>query len=213
MDMRLPEHGGDPDTALYNYFLFQRQFGVRDGRVVKQVHGDTLVCADGLPRRPLMPTVIGEGDAVWTSEHGIWVGVFTADCLAVLLDAGERVMAVHAGWRGLAAGILAKAVDFLGGGSAIRSATLSPAAGGCCYEVGDEVPAAMRAARLDPVMTGRKLDLPLTAMAHLTTLGVREVHRVPASGCSICTPGLASFRRDGARAGRNLSVIARSEDD
>ncbi len=205
--MRLPELGGDFDTGLHNYFLFQREFGVRDGRVLRQVHGKAIVSADGQPRQAVWPVIVGEGDAIWTSERGVWVGVFTADCLAILLDAGDRVMAVHAGWRGFAAGLIGDAVQFLGGGAAIRSATLSACARKCCYEVGEEVVRGIEAAGIEPVLAGQKLDLVDTASGHLSRLGVATIIPPPGAGCSICQPGVASFRRDGAAAGRNLSVI------
>lgn len=206
--MRLPWQGADPDAALHAYFLFQREFGVRDGRVARQVHGATILSADGQPRPPIWPVVVGEGDAIWTSEPGTWVGVFTADCLAVLLDGGDRVMAVHAGWRGFAAGILRASVEFLGGSAGVRAATLNPCACSCCYEVGAEVLDGIRGAGIDPVTRGNNLDLADTAEQHLGRLGIARVARAPGFSCSICTPGLASYRRDGTAAGRNLSVIA-----
>lgn len=208
-DMSPPEFGGDFDTALENYYGLAKRIGLRDGRVLKQIHGAAIIGADGVRHtRPLLPMIVGEGDAIWTSEPGIWVGVFTADCLPILVDAGDRVMAVHAGWRGLAAGIVAAAVDFLGGGKAIRSATLGPAAMRCCYEVGDEVPAALRARGLTPVMAGRNLDMVETGETELRRLGVAPIARSEPHGCTICDPRFRSYRRDRARAGRALSAIA-----
>jgi YfiH family protein len=212
-DMTPPEFGGDFDTALQNYFRFLRRLGLRDGRVARQVHGAEILAADGFRNRPILPVVVGEGDAVWTSEPGVWVGVLTADCLPLLLDAGDRVMAVHAGWRGLAAGILERAVDFLGAG-AIRSATIGPAACGCCYEVGAEVIDAVMDAGIDPVITtppdlGRvRIDLPLTAEKRIRALGVTTVLRSDPFGCTICDTRFQSWRRSGPAAGRNLAAIA-----
>lgn len=200
--------GGDYDSSLHNYFLFQREYGVRDGRVLRQVHGKTIVAANGQARQAVWPVIVGEGDAVWTSERGVWVGVFTADCLAILLDAGDRVMAVHAGWRGFAAGLIRDAVEFLGGAAAIRSATLNPCARACCYEVGDEVLRGIASAGITPVVSGPRLDLADTARGHLVSLGVASIVTASGFACSICHPEFASYRRDGSTAGRNLSVIA-----
>lgn len=207
-DMTLPESGNDFDTALTNYYTFSKRFGIRDGCVLRQVHGSEIVKAENVNRtRPLFPLVSGEGDAIWTDEKSLWVGVFTADCLPVLIDAGNRVMAVHAGWRGLASGILAKSVNFLGVDS-IVSVTFGPAAGGCCYEVGDEVTSALRDGGLEPLMTGRNLDIPGTAERQLRALGVTQVLRSDPFGCTICDTRFRSYRRSKPNAGRSLSVIA-----
>ena len=207
-DMTLPESGGDFDTALLNYFRLSKKIRVRDGFVCKQVHGTEILSADNVKiLRPLIPTVIGEGDALWTSKKNIWVGVFTADCQALLFDAGDRVMAVHAGWRGLAGGIIEKAVEFLEAES-IVSVTLGPSAKKCCYEVGDEVVEAINKRGIVPVMNGKKLDLPETCKKHLLEFGVSNINFSKPFGCTICNTSFRSFRRSGANAGRSLSGIA-----
>ena len=207
-NMRPPEFGGDPDTALENYYALARRTGVRDGFLPSQVHGAAFVEARGRPRRPLLPAILGEADAIWTATPGVWVGVLTADCLPILLDAGERVMAVHAGWRGLAAGIVEAAVRFLGGAAALRRVTLGPAARGCCYEVGEEVVAAVGAGGVTPVMNGRNLDMVATGEGELRRLGVVEIRRSEPFGCTICDPRFHSYRRTPAHTGRNLAAIA-----
>lgn len=207
-DMTLPDHGGAFDTALQNYFNFIRRFGLRDGCVARQTHGDRIVEAGNEPRtRPIFPVICGEADAIWTAKPDTWVGVFTADCLPLLFDAGDRVMAVHAGWRGFASGLIGKAVDFLGV-DRIRSVTLGPAAGRCCYEVGAEVLDAVRGAGFAPVTDGAKLDLPLTAESYLKSRGVACVLRSDPFGCTICNTAFRSYRRDGGKAGRSLAAIA-----
>jgi hypothetical protein len=209
LEMSPPEFGGDFDVALENYYHLAKRIGLRDGRVLKQIHGATIVGADGARHtKPILPLVVGEGDAIWTSEPGVWVGVFTADCLPILLDADDRVMAVHAGWRSLAAGIIEKAVVFLGNGAAIRAATVGSAAMKCCYEVGDEVVAALRLAGIEPIVEGRNLDMVETAEAELRRLGVVTITRSEPHGCTICDKRFHSFRRDRDRAGRSLSGIA-----
>lgn len=209
-NMRPPEFGGEYDTALTHYFQLARRTGIRDGYLPRQVHGAAILAARPPDRgqRPLLPHILGEGDAVWIDRPGAWVGVLTADCLPLLLETESRVMAVHAGWRGIAAGILARAVEFLGGGARIRSATLGPAAAGCCYEVGGEVPDAFRAAGIEPVRRGRNLDLPLTAEAELRRLGVTGLRRSDPFGCTICDSRFHSFRRTPRHTGRNLAAIA-----
>lgn len=207
-NMRPPDFNGDFDTALQNYFILARRSGVRDGRLPRQIHGTGIVDATGTPNRPVLPTILGEGDAIWTSDAGVWVGVLTADCLPVLFDAKDRVMAVHAGWRGLARGILKQAVDFLGGASAIAAAWLGPAACGCCYTVGREVPAGLAAAGIEPVLRGNRCDLPESAARHLSAMGIAAARTDP-FGCTVCDRRFHSHRRDGERSGRNLAAIAR----
>src|SRR5262245_35211874 len=106
---------------------------------LKQVHGARVVEApwEGTP----------EADAGVASRPGWIVGVETADCLPLLLvdPRAHRVAAVHAGWRGTAAHVAARAVDALrAAGSRPEDlvAALGPAIGPCCYEVGEELKAA-----------------------------------------------------------------------
>lgn len=206
-DMTPPAPGATQsefDAALQNYYSFIKKFGVRDGCVARQLHGAEIVQGKNINRtRPFFPLLSGEGDAIWTDEKNLWVGVFTADCLPALVDAGERVMAIHAGWRGLAAGILEKCVGFLGADK-IQKVVLGPAACGCCYEVGPEVVAAIK----DPVMQGRNLDLPLTAERRFRALGVERIERSVPFGCTICDMRFPSYRRSKPNAGRSLAAIA-----
>jgi len=120
------------------------------------------------------------------------------------------VAALHAGWRGLQAGIVEAGLAAVRelGGTEIRAA-IGPGAGVCCYEAGDEVHAAF--AHLGPLARrGANADLKAVARAALGAGGVDEVHDVGI--CTICAdPGtLWSHRRDGEAAGRQLGVAWRS---
>ncbi len=110
--------GGDPEALALN----------------RQVHGAAVLRARAGSRGQV------EGDALWTDEPGLPVGALTADCVPIALvrEAGERpaVAVVHAGWRGLLAGVVPAAVETLGGKVA---AAVGPAIGPCCFEIGDEV--------------------------------------------------------------------------
>lgn len=145
------------------------------------------------------------------------VGVVTADCVPLLLALadGSAVAAVHAGWRGIAAGIVGHAVMELrrvapAPGTGLF-ATMGPAAGGCCYEVGPEVIAA-----LDPA-PGRVIPSPRRGHALLDLRGVVR-DRLAASAvagesieyagpCTICSDAWPSYRRQGAAAGRLVAWI------
>ena len=102
----------------------------------KQVHSATVLTATA-------PGPAGEGDALITREAGLALAVVTADCVPVMLVAGEWVAAVHAGWRGIVAGVVPATVERLRAGGAgdpaAWTAWIGPAIGGCCYEVGPEV--------------------------------------------------------------------------
>src|SRR6185436_15261892 len=104
--------------------------------VPRQVHGTTVLEA--------APDARPTADGLVTARAGMLVGIVTADCVPVLLVDRERraAAAVHAGWRGAAAGILEAAVNDLHARFAVEPADLEaaigPAIGGCCYEVGPE---------------------------------------------------------------------------
>ncbi len=134
------------------------------------------------------------GDALWTDEPGLPMLALSADCLpiAVATTVGPPLLAViHAGWRGLAAGVIEAGVSELAG--APTAGIIGPAVGPCCYEVGPEV-----SARFDSDLTsGRSLNLWEAAERALRRAGVERVDRLDL--CTRCNPGLFfSYRRDGA---------------
>jgi len=180
---------------------------------VRQVHGTRVVTAD---RRREAP----DADGVATGAPGLAVGVLTADCVPALMLAPERgvVASVHAGWRGAAAGVLEAAVAHLGAIFGVRpqeiEVCLGPAVGPCCYRVGPEVRDAFRARTQDltapawrEIGEALMLDLRLAQRRLLEAAGVPHVSVL--GPCTACTPSYASYRRDGPRAGRQLSFIAR----
>jgi hypothetical protein len=137
--------------------------------------------------------------------------VLVADCLPIALAAPGAVAMVHAGWRGLAGGVVdegVRALRALGAPGAVTAA-IGPGAGGCCYEVGEEVHAAF-AQHGEDVHDGRKLDLKAIARRDLEAAGVAEVHDVGL--CTLCAePGLFfSHRRDGGVTGRQAGVAWRT---
>ena len=108
---------------------------------------------------------------------------------------------LHAGWRGLAAGVLEEgvlALRSLGGDEQI-AAVIGPGAGACCYEVGAEVHAALTGGR-----RRASIDLRAIARRRLLAAGVSEVRDVDA--CTICDARFFSHRREGQRAGRQAGV-------
>ncbi len=143
-----------------------------------------------------------EADGHAIAAPGVAAVVLSADCVPVALGADGAVAAVHAGWRGLAGGVLEEGVRALrevgGGGEVV--AVVGPCAGACCYEVGEEVHAAFGGAHRD----GRLIDLRAIAHERLLAAGVGEVR--DAQACTICDERYFSHRREGPRAGRQAGV-------
>jgi len=166
-----------------------------------QVHSDRVVQAE--------PGARGEhADGLWTHEPGIPILAMSADCLPIAivrLDTEEPAVAVlHAGWRGLLAGIAAAGTRALGGGT--LAAAVGPAIGPCCYEVGEEVAAPFRERFGDDVVRQGRLDLWTSAERALHAAGVEGIHRF--DRCTACEPEtFFSHRRDHGRTGRQ-GVIA-----
>jgi polyphenol oxidase len=143
-----------------------------------------------------------DADALVTAERGVPVGVLVADCVPVLLADPQAgvVGAVHAGRRGLLAGVLTRALDAmasLGADPARIRAAVGPAAGACCYEVPAEL--ADEAASVRPELRGTttwgtpSLDLRAAAEAELRGRGVADVTLV--GGCTVEDADLYSYRR------------------
>jgi len=156
-----------------------------------------------------VPRVRGEhADGLWTDEPGLPVLALSADCLPIALariDAPEPAVCVlHAGWRGLLAGIACAGAEALGGGA--LAAAIGPGIGPCCYEVGEEVAAPFRERYGDAVARDGRLDLWASAERALHEAGIEHVHRF--DRCTACElETFFSHRRDHGRTGRQ-GVIA-----
>jgi YfiH family protein len=194
----------------------------------RQVHGARVVSAAAMgasgsePQGPIEPpdrrevcgsepqTRAEPADGLWSDERGRALLVVTADCLPVALarlDGPRPALALlHVGWRGLLAGIVAAGRAALGGKLVV--AAIGPGIGPCCYDVGEDVAAPVRAAfGLGLVRHGR-LDLPAAVERALRTVGVSRVDRLDA--CTACDDErFFSHRRDGGVTGRQgaLAVV------
>ena len=166
-----------------------------------QVHSNRVLQA--------VPAARGEhADGLWTDDPGLPILAMSADCLPIALVRAETdepaVAVLHAGWRGLLAGIVEAGARALGGGT--LAAAVGPAIGPCCYEVGEEVAAPFRERFGDDVVRERHLDLWTSAERALRAAGVERVDRF--DRCTACEPEtFFSHRRDGGRTGRQ-GVIA-----
>ena len=173
---------------------------------LEQVHGNVCIRAErSLPSPPV-------ADAAWTGTAGVVCAVLTADCLPILLcdRAGTSVAAVHAGWRGLAGGVIANAVRCLTASTGLL-AWIGPGIGPPAYRVDDGFRERFLAlepgygAAFSPHADGWHCDLGLVALLQLHAAGVREVSRY--AGCCHAEPErFFSHRRDGV-CGRFASLI------
>jgi len=169
----------------------------------RQVHGTGVISLEGPPNSELV-----ESDGQVTSLEGVAPVVVTADCLPIALSGPGHVGMLHAGWRGLAEGIVAAGVSAFGEEPPVAAA-IGPGAGPCCYETGPEVHEAF--AGLGPsVRHGDNVDLKAIAAIRLREAGVGQVHDTGL--CTICgDPELFfSHRRDGGVTGRQAGVAWRS---
>jgi YfiH family protein len=175
-----------------------------------QVHGTGVRRARELPPPG---TELEKADGQATALQDVAAVVLTADCLAVAIVGAQAIAILHAGWRGLAGGVLAegvRALRELGADGELRAA-IGPGAGVCCYETGPEVHAAF--ASYGPgARRGEHADLKFVARAQLERSGVAEVHDVGL--CTMCTPRdlFFSHRRDGGRTGRQAAVVWRERE-
>ena len=183
----------EEDAVVENHGRLAAALGFGPDQVVfaRQVHGTRLV---------EHPSEVAEADGHVVREAGLAPLVFVADCLPVALAGPRGVAMVHAGWRGLAGGILgagAEAVE-------ATSAAIGPGIGPCCYEVGDEVLDAFSGLG-EGVAEGRNLDLPEAARRLLAEAGLEAVES--AGLCTSCEEGLFfSHRRDRGHTGRQAGL-------
>jgi polyphenol oxidase len=183
--------GADPDGATMAW----------------QRHGATVTEAQ--PRGIVTPgTVYGHCDGLWSDEPGRAMLLLTADCIPIALARDTRewpaVGILHAGWRGLLAGIVGNGVRALGGRGV--AAAIGPSIGPCCYEVGDEVATPFREAFGEDIVRDGKLDLWTAAERALRAAGCERVDRFDM--CTACDAHrFFSHRRDHGKTGRQ-GVIA-----
>jgi len=209
-----------PDAVRRNRARLQEQVGVKPA-YIRQVHG-TLVRTVAHMADPFVAPLpedgidLPEADGQATRVRGLAPMVLTADCVPIALAArarpdandGAAVAMLHAGWRGLAGGIVAegvRAIRGLGADGPLEAA-IGPGAGGCCYEVGEEVHEVF-AAHGERVRHGRNLDLKAIARDQLERAGVETVHDVQL--CTMCSDEALFFshRRDCGVTGRQAGLV------
>jgi hypothetical protein len=209
----LSEHVGE------NYRRLARAAGAALGALhtVRQVHGDAVVEARAVEAPPVLRPPEAEADALWTERAGEWVGVSTADCVPVLLvdPEGRRVAAVHSGWRGTDARIVARAVEALvarGSRPERLLAAVGPSIQRCCYAVSEDLAARFTERFGAEVVLQEggqpRLDLARAVRDTLWAAGLKPAHVDVLPHCTACDAGrFFSHRRDAGRTGRHLNFV------
>ena len=198
----------DRDRVLENRRALANALGRDCDSIVmgRQVHGTDVQVRRAAPR-PGAP--LREADGQVTTAPDLTPLVLVADCVPLVLFAPGAVAAVHCGWRGIAAGIVERAVTTVRERSPEgMSAVLGPGIGPCCYEVGDDVRSAFRERELgDGVLVDSRLDLPRAIRRELEELGVAAGRIHACDLCTSCNPELFfSHRRDGSVTGRQAGL-------
>ncbi len=215
--LNLALHVGDSEEAvLQNRKLMANAIGEDiDYQWLSQVHGNKVLTLDqGLVDEST------QADAIYTRENNIACGVLTADCLSVFFcdEAGEEIAVAHAGWRGLASGVLEKTLDNFQAEPGTLLAYLAPVIGPCHFEVGEEVREAFLDIDNDEISDQASIlflesdkpgkwmaDLYAIAKIILASRGVKNIYGEPL--CTYCEfDQFYSFRRDG-ETGRFASLI------
>ncbi len=197
-----------PDAVERNRESLQQALGVRFA-VGRQVHGTHVHRVTASPHEDrLARTPPQEADGQLTAVNGVAPMVLTADCLPIALAGGGVVGMLHAGWRGLADGIVARGVARLremSGNDGPVVAAIGPGAGPCCYEVSEDVHGRFAAHDAD-LRRGRNLDLKAIAALELQRAKVTDIH--DAGLCTICSdPSLFySHRREHGMTGRQAGI-------
>ncbi len=184
------------ERVAENRALLLGELGLSEIAYGHQVHGVAIREWDG----PREGGPLDDVDGHVTSVPRLGLLVLVADCLPVALIGGGRAAMLHCGWRGLAGGIVERALESF---DSPPAAAIGPGIGRCCYEVGEEVLAAFSA--YDGVADGRMLSLRAVARQKLEGAGVTQVEDVDL--CTSCRSDLFfSHRRDNGVTGRQAGI-------
>lgn len=213
--------GDTPDAVAENRRRVERAAGDAVA-VATQVHGADVVCLRAGAGVDAAAIAGARADGVCTDVPDAAVGVYVADCIPVLMADPQTgaVAAVHAGWRGSVAGVVPAAVarmaDEYGTRPVDLRVALGPAIGVCCFEVGEEVVAAVVAMVSDAVAKGvvqrgegkPRVDLKRLNAILLERAGVPAAQIDVSPECTSCDRArFFSYRRDAGRTGQMIGFI------
>jgi len=190
-------------------------FGLKTIFTLSQIHGNKTVMVDSDYKYTNGQI---EGDALITDLRSIGVGVYTADCLPILMASRNSLVcaAVHAGWRGTLAGIVANSVEVMFDKYSVNptdiTAVIGPSIGNCCYEIGEDVADLFlkqnaQYGQFIAESGGGKLNLDLKGINkhQLQSMGINDIEVL--DYCTKCDNGFNSYRREGPGVKSQLSFI------
>lgn len=204
--------GDRPENVRENLARLSRAAGIdlKAAARIQLAHGAAVLHAD---RRG----ILGTADAMYTTSPGLPLALTVADCLPLLLCAGERAVALaHCGWRGIVAHVAASSVaalcDLPGIAACDLRAWIGPGIGPCCFRITEELRASFpREVRRSTADGGYQIDLPRLLRRDLIASGVPDAQISDAGMCTACArETFYSHRRDEGRTGRMLAWIVRS---
>jgi len=198
-------------TLLEQYERLAAQLGFRSVVTVRQIHGNRVMCvrtcADGWRS-------LGPADGLLCASDGVLLAVTAADCVPIyLLHPDSRLVGLlHAGWRGIAAGVLRAGIERAAHRFRVPAGELhlhfGPAICGACYEVGPDVVAALEITSNPSSARSRKVDLRALLGERAERLGVKAVRISRSEWCTQCSAGrLYSHRGSGGNAGRMAAFL------
>ena len=202
-------------AVLANRERLAAALGIRPSDLVVpgQVHGVRVREVDDGQRgrgATSPQTVLAGTDGLLTRAPDLPLMVSTADCVPVFLaaegsDGRPAIALVHAGWRGMLAGVLISAAAALSRLGRLTTAVVGPSIGPCCFEVGDDVGSALEA-RFPGVWRDGRADLWACAAQELATAGLPAAAVANPRLCTVCDRRFFSHRRDGGRTGRQAAL-------
>lgn len=216
--------GDDEDTVTRNWSRIAAFFQINPAQLlrIEQVHSAKVIDVDSLnidfaaldPQGP-PPTQTLQADGLFTFSNRLALCIRTADCVPLLIANahGPGIAAVHAGWRGLASGIIAETARlFADHGIAAQNlrVAIGPHIGACCYQVGPEVLDALGPDSGQQRGEHLYADQAQVARRQWQDVGVAKHHIAHVGPCVSCAEGqFFSHRRDKGQTGRQASVIVR----
>ncbi len=210
----------EPILTLESFAHLKKTMRLQELMFARQTHGIHGIVIDSTTQFTVKPFK-NESDFLITDLANVGIGVMTADCLPIVLhDKVNGVVAIaHAGWKGTVAGIAVKTVERMQKMYGTRGENLTvffgPSAKPCCYQVDKNFKQNLDGfAHPDKVLFERSdgnlyFDLALLNRIELEAIGVRkDAFHLEYNMCTICTESFCSFRRDGQRAYRQMTIVS-----
>jgi polyphenol oxidase len=195
--------------GLNNVEILRKQFDLEDVGYLNQIHSDSIFPYDGQ---------IHQGDGLITDRKNTGLGVFTADCVPIMIYDGVKgvISAVHSGWKGTYMEITAKAIrkmcEEYGSRPSDLYVHIGPHNRQCCYEIGDDVKEKFAEKRLYsgcPIVIDNKLSMEQCIIRQCLSEGILRDSIETVNICTFCSKeyDLYSYRRNNTENGRLFSLI------